>query len=316
MKYQISAVYILMLFSFYSCKTSNYIQYHRIINEAEYSYFNSDYKNAAQLYQKAFQKVKKPFESDMYYCSVSLWEVGEHDKSIALLDTLMGVEWALTKSGYFQGIDSLKMKEIIKRNKEKLAIIERRRDSNPLLVVFESINEKDQKVRKNWKEIVNNNPNDSIAVGQAWREVEIIDSLNLLTVDSLIKIHGFIGGVHFPAYPKIMHLTIIHQLEWVYKNPRLFKKAIKQGRLSPEEYAIAYDKSLLIYVGDTVVRYGQFTSKLEGVKPEKLFKQAKKIGVSPYFNEWVVYPRRKGGQPKKHLYYEYYKGRKNRFSCY
>jgi hypothetical protein len=104
-------------------------------------------------------------------------------------------------------------------------------------------------------------------------------------------------------------------LDWVYNNPRIFKKAIKQGRLLPRDYAIAYDKAMLSR-GDTIVRYGQFNTKLNGVSPEEVFKDANKIGVSPYFEEWVHFPNTKGRQPHKHFYYEYYAAQKERFNCF
>lgn len=299
----------------YSCKTSNYIKYHRIINEAEYSFYNEDYQTAAQLYGKAFNKVKIPIEADMYFYAASLWEIGEQAQSMALMDTMLYLEWKLTKTGFFQGMDSLTMRELIQKNEAKVAVINQRRDNEPLLIVFDSINERDQKPRRNINEVLANYPMDTLKIWQAGREVAKADSINQLTVDSLIKQHGFIGGVHFPANPQIMHLFLMHSLEWVYHNPRLFRKAIRQGRLLPQDFAVPYDKSLLWYKGEETVRYGQFTNKLQGVSPEKVFKEARKIGISPYFIE-LNNPQKRGRQPEKHFYYEYYKERKDRFRCF
>ncbi|MCC7454917.1 MAG: hypothetical protein IT222_12175 [Crocinitomix sp.] len=299
-----------------SCKTNNYLKYHRIVNEAEYSFFNEDYQTASELFEKAFKKVPIPFENDMHYLSASLWEIGEFERSVALLDTLHGVEYALTKSGFYQGMDSITRNEIIQNNKEKIAVIDRRRANNPIVDVLVAVNKRDLVARSHWQEIVNDNPNDSLLSKQAWSEVDRVDSINLLVIDSLFEIHGFIGGVFYPANLIIMHISLLHQLEWVYNNPKLFKKAIKQGRLVPCYYAIAYDKAMLYYKNDTIVQYGQFSTKLNGVSPEEVFKAASKIGVSPYFEEWVHFPREKGRQPKKHFYYEYYAAKKDRFNCY
>lgn len=309
----ISLISILVLL--YSCKSTNYIKYHRIVCEAEYSFYNGDYHSASQLYEKAFKKVKVPFENDMYFFSASLWEIDKHDEAIALLDTINNTEWALTKSVFFQGMDSTTRNEIISANKIKVKEIDTRRDNHPLFAIFHVIDSNDQIARRNWEKIMSEFPNDKLIQQQYWSKVDSVDSVNLTVIDSLIKVHGFIGGVFFPAHPKIMQLSIMHQLEWVYENPKLFKKAIKRGRLLPEVYAIAYDKALLSYY-DTVVKYGQFTNKLNSVDPEYVFEQSKKIGVSPYYKEWVHFPKRKGSQPEKHIYYDYYEARKSRFSCY
>ena len=312
MKKSFLVIWVLTLSGLYSCK-SNYLQYHRLVCEAEYSFYNEDYENAENFYAKAFRKVNIPVESDMYFYSVSAWEVGERDKAIELLDTLYGLEWKLTKSGYFQGMDTILRAKLIKENKVKRDEIDRRRESHPYFVIFDSIDARDQRVRRNWENVMFKYPGDTLKRKLAWMEVDRIDSLNLITVDSLIDIHGFIGGAKFPAHPKIMHLTMLHQLEWVYSNPRIFKKAIKEGSLLPEGYAIGYDKALLILYGKSNVKYGQFRSELSDVSPEKVFKNSKKIGVSPYYSEWVFFPGKRGLKPQQHFFYEYYKSKKSSF---
>jgi len=309
---QIVSVLVLM----YSCKSTNYIKYHRIVSEAEYSFFKGDYRNSSKLYEKAFKKVKVPVENDMYFLSASLWEIGMQEKSVALLDTLYLTEWMLMKSGFYQGMDSVLRNEIIVANKPKVKEIHDKRDTHPLLSVFEFMDERDQLARRQWEEIMNEHPNDKLLQQQAWKQVDSVDALNLLMIDSLINIHGFIGGVCFPAHPKIMHLSLQHQLEWVYENPKIFTKAIKQGRLFPELYASAYDKALILIEKDSIMKFCQYSRKKHGVNPEEVFKDCKKIGVSPYYFETLLFPNKKGSQPEKHFYYDYYEARKSRFSCY
>lgn len=317
MKQRIFSVILWMSFIqlMYSCKSTNYLKYHRIVSEAEYSFYHNDYETASYLYNKAFQKVRIPFENDMYYFSASLWEVGEHEKAIALLDTLWVTDYALTKSGFFTDIDTVLRNEIITSNRIKVKDIELIRAASPLLTIFNAIEERDQIARKNAIEIYASYPNDSLKLEKANKIVNETDSLNLLIVDSLIKIHGFIGGVYFPANPKIMHLFIVHKSDWIYNNPKVFLKAIKQGRLLPEDYAVSYDRAMLGYKNDTVVKYGQYTNKLTGVDPEYVFKESKRIGVSPYYKEWLQFPKRKGSVPEKHFYYEYYEANKKQFKC-
>ena len=214
-----------------SCKSNNYLKYHRYINEAEYSFFNEDYRTASKLYGKAFQKVPVPFEEHMYFYAASLWETGDHVQSIQLLDTLYGVEWILTKSGFFQGMDSLVRNEVIRKNKEKMVAIDERRNHHPLLAVFDTIEKRDQKPRLEYNQNYHIYALDTVKFEQIMREITLIDSLNLLVIDSLIQIHGFIGGVHFPSNPRIMHLTMLHQLEWVYESKKLFKKSHQAGTL-------------------------------------------------------------------------------------
>jgi tetratricopeptide (TPR) repeat protein len=313
MKFIVSIIIITV--ALVSCKTNNYLTYHRIVNEAEYSFFNDDYQTASELFAKAFKKVPVPFESDIYYYSKALWEIGEYQHSISLLDTLGLSEAALTKVGFYKGMDSLTQQKLIQTDKEIAVRIKQEIAENPICAIFDAIDKRDQAARRHYQEIVDSHPNDSIKRNLAWKEVEMVDSLNLLVIDSLFEIHGFIGGIYTEYNPLMINLTMLHQLEWVYNNPRIFKKAIKQGRLLPRDYAIAYDKAMLSR-GDTTVRYGQFNTKLNGVSPEEVFKEANKIGVSPYFEEWVHFPNTKGRQPHKHLYYDYYKTHKDRFSCY
>ena len=306
--------FLILLIFIVSCKTNNYLKYHRYVNEAEYSFFNEDYQTASKLYGKAFQKVPVPFEEHMYFYAASLWETGDHVTSIQLLDTMYGVEWTLTKSGFFQGMDSLVRNEVIRKNKEKMVGIDARRNHHPLLAVFDTIEKRDQKPRLEYNQNYHIYALDTVKCEQIMREIALIDSLNLLTIDSLIQIHGFIGGVHFPSNPRIMHLTMLHQLEWVYENKKLFKKAIKQGRLLPVDYAISYDKALL-NMGDTVTYYGQFSNKIFGVDPKNIFKRSVKMGISPYYLKWVRLPKIKGYELKKHPYYDQYAERKKKFNC-
>jgi tetratricopeptide (TPR) repeat protein len=298
-----------------SCKTNNYLKYHRIVNEAEYSYFNEDYQTASELFEKAFKKVPVPFEVDIEFYSKALWEIGEYEKSISLLDTIGLSEIALTKMGFYKGMDSLTQQKLIQTSNERTVRIKQELSENPICAIFDSLDKRDQEARLHWQEIAENYPNDSIKKNLAWAEVDNADSLNLLVVDSLFEIHGFIGGVYFPYDPLIMHLTMTHQVDWVQANSRLFKRAIKQGRLTPVVYARAFDKGLLCN-GDSVVCYGQYTDKLSGVSEVEVYLASSKIGVSPYFEEYVHYPNTKGRQPKKHVYYEYYAAQKDRFNCF
>jgi tetratricopeptide (TPR) repeat protein len=116
MKFIVSIIIITVALA--SCKTNNYLTYHRIVNEAEYSFFNEDYQTASELFEKAFKKVPVPFENDIYYYSKALWEIGEYQHSISLLDTLGLSEAALTKVGFYKGMDSLTQQKLIQTDKE------------------------------------------------------------------------------------------------------------------------------------------------------------------------------------------------------
>ncbi len=308
---QITCVLLLL----YSCKTQNYIKYHQIINEAEYSFYHGDYIAASKLYKKGFNKVKTPFEIDTYLYSASLWEIGEHDKSIALLDTVRGLEWALPKSGYFQGMDSITMKELISANKIKLNAIEKKRDSSKYITIMDSLWQIDQLARNTYNKYKSEFPYDTINLTLEWRKVDVCDSLNIEFLDSLIQKDGFIGGIKMPENPYIFGRFFIHHYDYVLSHKKEFIKAIKRGEVLPTEYATAYDKGIWFYKSP-IDYYGCFQKNLDGVTPDIAFKRCEKIGLSPYYIKNVQLPRKKGNQPILHPNFDYYESRKSSFSCY
>jgi tetratricopeptide (TPR) repeat protein len=299
-----------------SCKTNNYLKYHRIVNEAEYSFFNGDYQTASELYTQAFKKVPTPFEDDMYYLSAALWEIGEFDKSIALLDTMPNLESKLTESGFYQGMDPVVRRDLLLKNWKRRDLIKERVANDPLLAIMDSVVKRDVKARDTYFGLVNAGESDSLTIQAALQEFKAANARNLFTIDSLFSIHGYIGGVHYPT-SVLFNMTVMSlKANWVYNHPNEAKQLIKQGRLLPSIYAHTYDMSKLYHERDSVVRYGQYTSLLNGISPEEVFKEANKIGVSPYFNELIRFPTAKGRQPEKHPYYDYYKTHKDLFNCY
>lgn len=313
-----------------SCKSSNYIKYHNIVNEAEYAFYNEDYNTASKLYSKAFKKVKIPFENDMFFYSASLWEIGEKKKSLKLLDTIGPLDAYLNKTGFFEKMDPTIKSSLLTSNQLKVDKIDSIRLSNPLIPILDSLQERDQFYRLQKSVITQNFPDDSIMLKNINRKIKIQDSLNLIVIDSLFKVHGFIGGLYFPTYPQVMRVFMLHNPEWVLNNPKLFYEAINTGRLWPGDYACAYDKAVMNYKAyaskeeferykfpqDTLERYGQFDRKNCKVSPEIVFSESTKIGVSPYFQDNVPFTKKKGKTPEKHLYYEYYEKRKKDFRCY
>src|SRR5574343_46214 len=321
---------MISLFLLNSCKSSNYIKYHNIVNEAEYAFYNEDYITASKLYGKAFKKVKTPFEHDMFFYSASLWEIGEQKKSLMLLDTIGPLDAYLNKTGFFENMDPTIKSNLLASNKLKVDKIDSIRLSNPLIPILDSLTDKDHFYRRQKILILQNSPVDSLLLQLINRQIKIQDSLNLIVIDSLIKVHGFIGGLNFPTYPQVMRVFMLHNTEWVLNNPKLFYDAINTGRLWPGDYACAYDKAVMNYKTyaskeeferykfpqDTLERYGQFNSDTCNVSPETVFYESTKIGVSPYFQDNVPFTKKKGKTPEKHLYYEYYKKRKKDFRCY
>jgi len=323
---------VILTFSFLlnSCKSSNYIKYHNIVNEAEYSFYKEDYITASQLYRKAFKKVRIPFENDMFFYSASLWEIGEQKLSLELLDTIGPLDAYLNKTGFFENMDPTLKSDLLASNKIKVDRIDSIRLSNPLIPILDSLTEKDQFYRHQYYEFKQNFPDDTILLQNINRKIKIQDSLNLIFIDSLFKIHGFIGGLNFPTFPQVMIVFMLHNPEWVLNNPKLFHDAINTGKLWPGDYACAYDKAVINYKTyaskeeferykfpqDTLERYGQFDSNNCKVSPETVFHESTKIGVSPYFRDSVSFTKKKGKTPQKHLYYEYYEKRKKDFRCY
>lgn len=304
-------IFLLIVLTQISCKTKSYIKYQNRINEAEFAFFNEDYEAASNHYKNAFKKVRIPFEDDIYFYAVSLWQVGDKDESIKLLDTLIDTRFALTQSGYFENMNAELRDSILKRNDPIVDSIRKVRSNNPTKKILDSIFQLDISVRKTVLEYIKEYPNDTLGIDQQWENILIQDSLNLMVIDSL----NFIGGVHFPSHPYIVGYLLIHQTEWVSQNKRKLNKAIKDGRLFPVYYACPIDYNL-VKQGDTAVYYGQWSQLLDGVSPEEVFKRSIKLGISPYYNKYIRIPKKKGLKPKEHLYFEYYRQHKEQFDCY
>ncbi|MCH2229657.1 MAG: hypothetical protein MK105_04870 [Crocinitomicaceae bacterium] len=289
-----------------SCKTNGYIRYHNRINEAEFSFFNGDYNSALKHYQNAFHKVHKPFENDLYYYAVCLWEVKDYNTAIKTLDTLTKTNFALTKSGFFQGINSELKDSILKANSIFVDSINNSRINHPLRISLDSVFNLDIELRNKLY-----NSLDSIQTKELWKQIHTQDSNNLEYIKSI----NFVGGVHLPCNPRKVGELLIHQLDWVNNNKKTLKKAIKDGRLSPVHYASSYDYSM-VHLGSDKVYYGQWSELIQGQRPKKIFNRSIRIGVSPYFKKDVNLPKKKGMEPLKLSNYEYYSKRKNHFNCY
>ena len=299
-----------------SCKTSNYIKYHRIINEAEYSFYQQDYNASSQQYSQAFKKVKQPFERDMYFYAVSLWEIHERDQAIMLMDTLYGLDWILSESGYFDDMDLLLKEDLLRSNVENTELILIRRNESKYAALIDSLWLADQAKRIPHRDFQIEFPFDTVRQKSLWEEINTVDAMNIAFLDSLIKADGFFGGINMPESPNSLGHFLIHHPTWVLNNEKWLLKAIKKGAIFPADYARIYDKALLER-GDSTVYYGYFGTKLGNVTPETIFKRCKRIGLSPYYIKTTPLPRKNGVAPiNRHFYYDYYELNKDKFCCY
>lgn len=301
--------FFLILFT--SCKSSNYIKYHNIVNEAEYSFYHEDYSTSTDLYGKAFRKVNIPFENDTYFFAASAWLSGNNKLAIQLLDTSTYTEYALNRSGYFDEMSATLKDSILKKNILYTDSVNIVRQNNPLCQALDSVFKLDQESRSIAKAFERDFPEDTLGIEQYWRQVSSFDSLNLIFIQSI----NFAGGVRFPARNEIVGYLLIHQTEWVSENKKVLKKAIKDGRLSPVYYARPFDYQM-IKSGNDCIYYGQWGNSLDCVSPEEVFKRSVKLGISPYYSKYVRLPKKRGIIPTEHYYYKYYESKKDSFNCY
>jgi len=297
-----------------SCAQSNYIRYHNYVNEAEYSFFNQAFEEASELYTKAFQKVDVPFEDDIYFYAVSLWQVGRHDESIQLLEMHPLANYALMNSGYFEGMDSELRESILQVNEGYVDSVLNIKLNDPITKALDSVLKLDAQVRRDWREYKLDFPEDTNGINILEEAIQIQDEASFRFLDSI----GFLdfSGAKFPENSGMIGMLLIHRTKWVSENRRVLKKAIKKGQLAPVYYARPYDYHLVI-AGDTLTSYGQWGCQLPEGTPEQVFKRSVRMGVSPYYVKYIRLPKKKGVQPEfHHIYYGYYRKRKGSFSCY
>ena len=307
-----------LLVLLFSCKNTGYLRYYNTVNEAHYYFYNQELDTAKLYFEKAFKKVKLPYEKDLFMYSVCLWEGNNKSKAIEILDTNRFAIFGINKGGYIQEIsDSLKTC-IEQKNS---IFIQKKWDrfySAPLYLKIQEIKKEDQRIRRRIVEYLNigMNHEDSLAYHFYQDSLRFIDSTNFVKLDSVFLEFGFLGGVNWSSGLNDLHGLMLHAPEsWLNKNQKFLFKELKRGHILPVVYGATIDRIFYTLKNEPGYYYQYIGAIIDtSVAPDVIFERQQSIGASPYF----IYDDRlvkKGETPKTTKYYEYYKKRKSSFSC-
>jgi hypothetical protein len=296
-----------------SCKTNNYLKYHRLVNEAHYSYHNAYLDTARIYFEKAFKKVKIPFDRDLIYYSACLWEVGEKEDAIEILDTNLFTSTFLYPNYAFLDMSDSMKTAIKDRNRKFIDNKTQLFQSTSLYKLVDFLDSEDRRIRSKWKVISESYNGDSSEIKNCLDSMRIIDNYNLEVLDSIFKINGYLGGVNW-FDTRQLHYIMIHSNEkWLLDNRKFFLSELKKGHILPIEFAIPIDR-LLYHDKQLPEYYGQYFKDIGSMNPKDYFEHANSIGLSPYFLYSDRFPNARS-IPKTTPFYEYYKERKSRFKC-
>jgi hypothetical protein len=264
-------------------------------------------------FEKAFRQVTTAFDRDLIYYSICLWEVGEKEKAIKILDTNIFTSNVLAPNYAFLNMpDSLKLK-IKERNTQFLDKKWNEFQSASLYKLVDSLDKEDQRIRDKWRKLNDNFNGDSTEIKKCLDSVEIIDDYNLRALDSIFEKNGYLGGTNWLFTRQLRYIMIHSNEDWLLKNKKFFLSELKRGHMLPVEFAVPMDRFL--YNSKNLPEfYGQYLKEIGSITAEEYFEHSNSIGLSPYFIYSDMLPKART-LPKTTPFYEYYKERKKSFNC-
>ena len=264
-------------------------------------------------FEKAFRKVPIAFDRDLIYYSICLWEDGEKEKAIKILDTNIFTSNVLAPNHAFLDMpDSLKL--IIKARNVDFLDKKWNEFSNTFLYkLVDSLDGEDRRIRDKCSELNDDFKNDSTEIEKCLDSMEVIDDYNLRALDSIFEINGYLGGINWIDTRQLRYIMIHSNEDWLLKNKNFFLSEIKRGHMLPVEFAVPMDRFL--YNSKNLPEfYGQYLKEIGSISAEEYFEHCNSIGLSPYF----IYSdmlSKASTLPKTTPFYEYYKERKKSFNC-
>jgi|GEM_PF-5162635 len=305
-----SNFFILILFiaTLSACKSTNYLKYYRNMNEAQFYFYQKDYKTARHYYEQGLKKVNTYLDRDLLYYASCLWKTGgDTQQVIAILDT--NIYFSSSRLTYFKGMNDSLKNEIIKTNKLFKEQKENRFYNSPEYLLLDSLYAPRKTINKVFNEVIGETYNDSTAYYIVQQKLKTIDSLNTIVVDSLIQAYGYPGGVNWaiPARIPIHFMMMYSDSKWRLKKQKFLYKELKMGHLLPYDYYLYIFSSEWLYLKYCTGETGDLT-------PALFFKRANKIGLSPYFIFSDLFYAI-NTLPRITAFYEDYKTHKTEWNC-
>ncbi len=226
MKYRVLILYCFLCFSLYGITDSNnYLFYYQQINEADYYFYQQDYQKAQDKFKSGFSKVEYPLEVDLYKYSICLINTGFVEKGIEILDTNQFTRLGFSEyhSAYFNPINDSLKQIILNRNRRFISQKEKVFESKnlKLLNLIDSLKTIDRDIRLR---LINHEFDSEKGIRDSINKIDLM-ATNL--IDSIINLHGYLGGVNWSSTRSPMgplHLLMLHcDKNWFKNNISFFK---------------------------------------------------------------------------------------------
>ena len=279
-------------------------EYYEFITKAEKLYEEKDFKNSALSYSAAFKTLGwKGIPKDRYNAACSYALANMLDSAFFQLNVIA------TKSNYsnYNHIstdeDLLNLRndnrwnpllELIKSNQVKKEINYNKELVKELEIIFE----KDQKPRKDSKNIESKYGAGSNEIKAHWKMIAKNDSTNLISVISILDKYGWLGPDNIgeqgnsTLFLVIQHADIATQQKYL----PMMREAVKKGNARPSSLALLEDRVLLrtgknqIYgsqIGTDPKTNLNYVLPLDD--PDNVDKRRSEVGLQPladYISHW------------------------------
>lgn len=242
----------IILFSFQTLRSQSE-EYKNFIREADSLYKAKNYLSSGKKYSEAFKSWGwKGIINDRYNAACSWALANEKDSAFFQLFRIA------TKADYKDLDNLIKDKDLkslhpdpkwneliglVKHNKDK----EEKYLIKPLAEMLSKVYEEDQKERQNVRKVQEKYGYNAKETKELWAKINIIDSINLLKVKSVLDVYGWLGKDKIGSagssalFLMIQHSEIETQLQYL----PMMRDAVKNNRASASSLALLEDRVLL-----------------------------------------------------------------------
>jgi len=285
--------------------SQDYISFRNTLNEGNYWFYESKFDSALVYYNKA-EEFKLPFyPEEVHLFSRTLWELGDHKKSLKILKTGGLKNFFLHDTTFYIGLSY--------ENRIKFASKLKMTDEDLLCDDIEFYNDLHQKDQMH-RQIMRGIHSDSEQFKLLESKMIIQDSLNFIALIKQIKKNGYPGGYRMaPVGPGAVMLHAKKQ--WILDNYHVFMEEIEAGRMSFFDFSKAIDR---FFIDDERQRpYNSYlpVEENEVYSPDLVFINRCSIGMSPYYDIYIPRILPRGWTPQKSKLFDYYKRHKGNFNC-
>lgn len=216
-----------------------YLEYYRIINDAEISTLDRSFENADDLYQKAFQLVEKPFKEDYLFAAINSERLNEDEKTFRYLSK--GIQNGLTLNRITPKLTSFKKSSYWKVLKNK----------------YKSLNEKHLQtlnipLRKEIEEMIKIDQKARNPIFGTNEKMKIVDLQNFKKLKEIIRLNGnkwpgfsVIGEISpkgkYDVTDNIVLIALHFDRAQTEELQRYMLEAVLNGEMYPYQYARVID---------------------------------------------------------------------------